>query len=47
MTEAELEHWRSLLKVVPGEWLKKAQQKGLDGQKLLDDLESMVKAASS
>ena len=44
---AELERWRSLLKVVPEEWLKKAEQKGLDGRKLLDDLETMVKAASS
>jgi len=44
---SELEHWRSMLKVVPEEWLKKAQQKGLDGRKMLDDLEAMIKAASS
>src|SRR6266851_2481625 len=42
VTGAELEHWRSLLKVVPEEWLKKAQQKGLDGRKMLDDLEAMI-----
>ena len=44
---SELERWRSMLKVVPEEWLKKAQQKGLDGRKMLDDLEAMIKAASS
>ena len=44
---SELERWRSMLKLVPEEWLKKAQQKGLDGRKMLDDLEAMIKAASS
>jgi TRAP-type C4-dicarboxylate transport system substrate-binding protein len=47
VTGAELERWRSLLKVVPEEWLKKVQQKGIDGRKLLDDLEGMIKSASS
>jgi TRAP-type C4-dicarboxylate transport system substrate-binding protein len=44
---AELERWRSLLRVVPDEWLTKAQQKGFDGRKILDDLQAMIKAASS
>jgi TRAP-type transport system periplasmic protein len=44
---AELERWRSLLRVVPDEWLTKAQQKGFDGRKILDDLQAMIKTASS
>ncbi len=44
---AELEKWRPLLKSATEEWLKKASAKGVDGQKLLDDFQSMVKAASS
>src|SRR5207244_11803580 len=47
VTGAELDRWRSLLEVVPEEWLKKVQQKGIDGRKLLDDLASMIKSASS
>lgn len=46
LSGAELEKWRSLLKVVPEEWLKKMQQKGIDGRMLLDDLQATIKAAS-
>jgi TRAP-type transport system periplasmic protein len=44
---AELDRWRPMLQFVTDEWLKKAQAKGLDGQKMLDDLKEMIKAASS
>jgi TRAP-type transport system periplasmic protein len=44
---AELDKWRPLLQGVTDEWLKKANAKGEDGQKLLDDLRQMVKAASN
>ncbi len=44
---AELERWRPMLQFVTDEWLKKAQAKGLDGQKMLDDLKSMIKASAS
>jgi TRAP-type C4-dicarboxylate transport system substrate-binding protein len=44
---AEFDHWRPMLQFVTDEWLKKAQVKGLDGQKMLDDLKVMIKAASS
>jgi TRAP-type C4-dicarboxylate transport system substrate-binding protein len=44
---AELDQWRPMLQFVTDEWLKKAQAKGLDGQKMLDDLKEMIKAASS
>jgi len=47
LAPAELDRWRSLVRFVPDEWVKKAEQKGLDGRKMLDDLESMIKAASS
>jgi TRAP-type C4-dicarboxylate transport system substrate-binding protein len=44
---AELDRWRPMLQFVTDEWLKKAQAKGLDGQKMLDDLKGMIKATSS
>lgn len=44
---AEFERWRSMLQVVTDDWVKKADQKGYDGRKLLDDLQAMIKAASS
>jgi TRAP-type transport system periplasmic protein len=44
---AELDQWRPMLQFVTDEWLKKAQAKGLDGQKILDDLKAMIKATSS
>lgn len=44
---AELDKWRPLLKNATDEWLKKANAKGVDGQKLLDDLKQMIKAASN
>ncbi|HEY4774068.1 MAG TPA: TRAP transporter substrate-binding protein [Xanthobacteraceae bacterium] len=44
---AELERWRPLLQFATDEWVAKAKAKGLDGQKMLDDLKAMIKAASS
>ena len=44
---AEFERWKSLLQVVTDDWVKKVGQKGYDGRKLLDDLEAMIKGASS
>ena len=44
---AELDRWRPMLQFVTDEWLKKAQAKGLDGQKMLDDFKVMIKAGSS
>ena len=44
---AELDRWRPMLQFMTDEWLKKAQAKGLDGQRMLDDLKVMIKAASS
>ncbi|MGE4079949.1 MAG: hypothetical protein AB7F22_30815, partial [Reyranella sp.] len=44
---AELDKWRPLLQVTTDEWIKKAKAKGEDGQKLLDDLKQMIKAASN
>lgn len=44
---AELDKWRPLLQTTTDEWLKKAKAKGEDGQKLLDDLKQMIKAASN
>lgn len=44
---AELDRWRPMLQFVTDDWLKKAQAKGLDGKKALDDLKDMIKAASS
>jgi TRAP-type transport system periplasmic protein len=43
----ELARWRPKLKFVTDEWLKKAKDRGYDGQMLLDDFKAMVKAASS
>jgi TRAP-type C4-dicarboxylate transport system substrate-binding protein len=47
LAPAELERWRPKLQFVTDEWLKKAKERGYDGQKLLDDFKAMVKAASS
>ena len=47
LSPAELEKWRPLLQTVTDEWIGKAQKKGHDGKKLLDDLREMIKAASS
>ena len=44
---AELDRWRPLLQSVTDEWLGKAKAKGLDGQKMLDDLKAMIKSSSS
>ena len=47
LAPAELARWRPLLQFVTDEWLKKAQERGLDGPKMLDDLQAMIKASSS
>ena len=47
LAPAELARWRPLLEFVTDEWLKKAQERGLDGPKMLDDLQAMIKASSS
>jgi TRAP-type transport system periplasmic protein len=47
LAPTELNRWRSLVQFVPDDWVKKAEQKGLDGRKMLDDLEAMIRAASS
>src|SRR5205814_8503013 len=46
-TPAEFEKWKALLQVVTDDWIKKVDQKGYDGRKLLDDLQAMIKQASS
>jgi TRAP-type C4-dicarboxylate transport system substrate-binding protein len=47
LAPVELARWRSLVQFVPDEWVKKADQKGLDGRKMLDDFMAMISAASS
>ena len=47
IASAELDRWRPMLQFVTDDWLKKAEAKGLDGKKALDDLKEMIKAASS
>ena len=44
---AELEKWRQLLNPLTDEWIAKADKKGLDGRKLLDDFRALSKAGSS
>lgn len=44
---AELDRWRPMLQFVTDDWLQKAKAKGLDGQKMFDDLKAMIKASSS
>jgi len=47
LAPAEFEKWKPLLKPVTDDWIKKVEQKGQDGRKLLDDLAAMIKAAGS
>jgi TRAP-type C4-dicarboxylate transport system substrate-binding protein len=47
LAPAEVERWREKLQFVTDEWLKKAKDRGHDGQKLLDDFKAMVKGSSS
>jgi TRAP-type C4-dicarboxylate transport system substrate-binding protein len=47
LAPAEFEKWKPLLKPVTADWLKKVEQKGLDGRKLLEDLGTMIKAGAS
>jgi TRAP-type C4-dicarboxylate transport system substrate-binding protein len=42
----ELEKWRGLLQSVTDDWVAKADKKGLNGRKLLDDLQATVKGAT-
>jgi TRAP-type C4-dicarboxylate transport system substrate-binding protein len=46
LAPAELERWRPMLKFVRDAWLKKAKDRGLDGEMLLKDLEATIKASS-
>jgi len=46
LAPAEFEKWKPLLKPVTDDWLKKVEQKGQDGRKLLDDLEAMIKSSA-
>ena len=46
LAPAEFEKWKPLLQPVTDDWVKKVEQKGYDGRKLLGDLEAMIKAAS-
>ena len=36
-----------MLETIAEDWVKKADQKGYDGRKMLDDLRAMIKAGSS
>ena len=42
----ELEKWRQLLTPLTDEWIAKADKKGLDGRKLLDDFRATIKAGA-
>jgi TRAP-type transport system periplasmic protein len=43
----ELEKWRQRLTPVTDEWIAKADKKGLDGRKLLDDFRAIIKEHAS
>ena len=45
VTPAEFEKWKPLLQPVTDDWIKKVEQKGQDGRKLLDDLAAMLKSS--
>jgi TRAP-type transport system periplasmic protein len=47
LVPAELEKWRQLLAPLTDEWVAKADKKGLDGRRLLDDLRATIKAGAS
>lgn len=47
LDQAELAKWRPMLETVTQEWIKKADQKGFDGRKLLEELQATIKAAAS
>ena len=42
----ELEKWRQRLTPVTDEWIAKADKKGLDGRKLLDDFRAIIKSGA-
>lgn len=45
LAPAELERWKPKLKFVRDAWVKKAKDRGLDGEMLLKDLEATIKAS--
>src|SRR4051795_6960738 len=47
LAPTEMEKWRPMLETIAEDWVKKADQKGYDGRKMLDDLRAMVKAGPS
>ncbi len=47
LAPAELDRWRPRLQFITDEWLKKTDEKGFDGQKMLEDFRAMVKATAS
>jgi len=47
LAPAEFEKWKGLLQPVTDDWIKRVDQKGYDGRKLLDDLQAMIKQVSS
>jgi len=47
LAPAEIEKWRPMLETIAEDWVKKADQKGYDGRKMLDELRAMIKAGSS
>ena len=46
LAPAELEKWRPLLNTIPDDWVAKADKKGLNGRKLLEDLQATIKASN-
>ena len=42
----QLEKWRPLLNTIPDDWVAKADKKGLNGRKLLEDLQATIKASN-
>ena len=47
LAPAELEKWRQLLAPLADEWVAKADKKGVDGRKLLDDFRATIKAGAN
>lgn len=47
LAPAEFDKWKGLLQTVTDDWVKKVDQKGFDGRKLLEDLQATIKQVSS
>jgi TRAP-type transport system periplasmic protein len=47
LAPAELEKWQQLLAPLTNEWVAKADKKGLEGRKLLDDFRATIKAGAN